>query len=947
MNNWLSFLCRPLCFFFVALFGLQAHAIDPRWKYRVLLSPHFELIYREDQKPLAKRYILAAEQAHELLMPLFREGPRRTIVVLQDDTDNSNGLANFIPYAHIVIYPVLPGQGDSTDEYGDWALEVMIHEYAHILNMYPAHGVIAPFKYLFGSVIRPNAILPRWWLEGLAVNLETRLTDFGRLRSSQTQALARAFVLGDRLKNEDVATINEVDSRTYPFGSRPYLYGGWWWDEAHRRKGDEVIHTWNQNFSRRIPFLLNGPVREQLGMSVSEVLNQAKKNVGQLAQNQLETIKKGQATGGTEVISGKGFLGKFSVSPSGKRLIYWQGLVDQGVWAYARTRETSGQPFQDRPQETLFRTLGTNRFSWIGDDVVVFDQNDQAAPYTTYRDLFRYDFNNKKTERLTRGARAEAPSVSPSGQLVAYVQNDGGRNRINVLDLNSKQSRTLVNGNFSQRLASPEFLSDNELLFSARVKNGEEKIYRYDMATQKSAVWNGTLKSAQDIRRTPKGILVSDSGSGVRNIFHVTADKAQALTNTLTLAQTPDYDPQTNSLLFGEFTPDGPRLKSLAWQPRENPPTIPRPSFEPPLAPETSKVKIEERGFYPITYLRPRYWIPFIYPTEDGLLIQGTTAMSDPIDRNRYSLFGSYDTVTKEPSYGIGYMNRSNPIGLTLDYGKYVTYLGASGRIIESQDAGLGFFGNLGTRYTSWNLNGSFSETEGTTRSYKRVGPELGVQYSGLNSPYHGQVRWHLEAHHRQYLKQDGYLAYGRSYAHIAMVANIGSHKLGLQTRGAVSPDMPINSLLDLGDRSVGGNYIVNLANSQFLLRGYPSGTFVGRRIFNGNLEYVLPASEIGRGFGTFPLFLRNLELAAFFDAMAVDGAAYDVPRRGYVFSKMGEFYSGTGAELRLNTTMAYHLPLSIIVGLYYGLNEDAGGGFTTFLGMGLGSLSPIHSKTP
>ncbi len=924
-----------------------ASAIDPRWKYRVLTSPNFEIIYREDQKALAKRYILAAEQAHELLMPLFKEGPSQTTIVLQDDTDSSNGMATFIPYPHIIIYPVLPTQGDTTDEYGDWPFEIMLHEYVHILNMYPANGVMWPFKMLFGSVVRPNAILPRWWLEGLAVNLETRLTDHGRLRSTQTQALARNFVLNDKLKLEDIATINEADSRTYPFGARPYLYGGWWWNEAHTKKGDGLIYTWNQNFSRRIPFLLNGPVREQTGMSVAQLFEQTKRSVANQAQAQIEVIKKSNPTVATEAQDGNGQMLAFAISPDGNKLIYSVGIVDQGLWVYYATRADATKGLRAHNGKKLFRTVGTLRFAWINNDAVVFDQLNSAAPYTTYRDLFKYDFTTDETEQLTKNQRAQEPAVSPNGQLVAYIQNEGGKNRVNVLDLKTKQSRTLVNGNLTQRLASPEFLTDNELLFSARTRNGDERIFRYDFGTQKSTVWNQQLKAAQDIRRTSAGILVSDSGSGVRNIYLTTPDKAVALTNVLTVAQTPDYDPQAKLLYFTEFSGNGPRLKSLPLQPREMPPKIQGPQFEPALTPDTSKVKIDDGGFWPISYMRPRYWIPFIYPTEGGLLVQGTTSMSDPIGRNSYGLFGSYDTITEKPSYGFGYQNRSFPVGLSLDYGKFVTYLGASAVTTESQDAGLGFFGNLGTRFTRWNLGGQYSETQGVLVKYKRMGPEVGLSYSGLSSPYHDHVRWHLEASHRQYLEQDGFVSYGRSYAHIAMVANIGSHKLGIQTRGAVSPDLPFGTILDLGDRNVGGNYLVNLANSQFLLRGYASGTFVGRKIVNGNIEYVLPASEIARGFGTFPLFLRNLELAAFFDGMAVDGAGFNTERNRYIRSKLGEFYTGTGGEIRLNTTVAYHLPLSFTVGLYYGLNTDYGGGFTTFLGMGLGSLSPIHSKTP
>src|SRR5580698_2831385 len=96
------------------------------WTFKVLRSPHFEVIYRSDQKDLAKRYILAAEQARELLLTIFSEAPDNTIIYIDDSTDNSNGAADYLPYPMISVYPVLPTTLDSIDDYGDWPFEIML-----------------------------------------------------------------------------------------------------------------------------------------------------------------------------------------------------------------------------------------------------------------------------------------------------------------------------------------------------------------------------------------------------------------------------------------------------------------------------------------------------------------------------------------------------------------------------------------------------------------------------------------------------------------------------------------------------------------------------------------------------------------------------------------------------------------------------------------------------
>ncbi|NJL26036.1 MAG: hypothetical protein HC902_13300 [Calothrix sp. SM1_5_4] len=170
--------------------GDRARAVDPSWKFKTLRSPTSSLFTKRIRKLTGPSATSSRPNRRtNFFFPCSRRGRTKPTSSFQDDTDASNGMANFLPFPMIVVYPVLPVPGSSLDEYGDWALEMMIHEYAHILNMYPAHGIYAPFKYIFGGVLRPNAVLPKWYLEGLAVNLESSLSDHGRLRSVGTARL--------------------------------------------------------------------------------------------------------------------------------------------------------------------------------------------------------------------------------------------------------------------------------------------------------------------------------------------------------------------------------------------------------------------------------------------------------------------------------------------------------------------------------------------------------------------------------------------------------------------------------------------------------------------------------------------------------------------------------------------------------------------------------------
>jgi hypothetical protein len=942
-----------------------AHA-DPEssWKFQVLRTEHFEIIYDVRQPVLAKQYAVAAERAYELLFPIFKEAPYKTIVVLTDETDLSNGLATFLPYPSIYVYPVLPSVLDSNDDYGDWPLEMLVHEYTHILNMYSSHGIYTPLRWLFGSVVRPNAILPKWYLEGLAVTTESRFTDHGRLRSVGTSADARAWHLGGKVEKAGIADINEQDIPSWPYGSRPYLFGGWWWNEVIKSKGYPVMETWNQNFSRRLPFLLNGPMREQMGKSASEIWQSARTVVSEQAARELASIDASNPHVSTPVLANSGEQFVFGLSPSGQKLIYWISRPKaHGSQAWLKTRAEAGQAFSAIKEQKLFKTTGTTKVTWLSESKIVFDQVDKNRPNVEFRDLYLYDFDSGDTTRLTKYARAQGPASSPKGDRVVYVQNEGGRNHLMMIDVASKQKRLLIKGSYVLRISGPEFIDDSKVIFSLRKRSGEETLQTYDLKAHKIAAFNQDLKSAQNIRRTSLGLIATDARTRVRNAYlvGVGANPSQAISNTRTDIETIDFDRQRNELLFSELTPEGRRLMSTPFE-RRKPAMVETAKIEPAPTPSASKIKMQNESYVPIYYLWPRYWIPMVYPTENGVLVQGTSAVNDPVGRNQYSIFGSYDTVTQKPSYGIDYANRSFPSEIGLGYSKTVRYLTADELTLENQAAAVTITNRwpFNSRYATWSFGGLSIDTAGAYDDYVRQGPTFGFKYSKLQSS--SWFGFHLEGHHEEFIVSGENLAYGRSRANMAESISLGrGHRIFLQTRAAVAPKLPlgnqdlpagtvgraIGTILDLGETTVGGNYLVSLSNSDNLMRGYPSGTFVGRKLINSNLEYSFPLADTIGGTGTFPMYFNDLEMAFFGDAVAVDGAAYDVDIENWRRAHLRQIFTGAGTELRFNTTAAYHLPVTLIVGAYYGFQTQYGGGFSTFLGIGMGSLGGLQDKTP
>ena len=106
----------------------------------------------------------------------------------------------------------------------DWYLELVTHEYTHVLHTDHIRGLPALVNAVLGKTLAPNQVQPRWILEGLGVYQESARTSAGRLRNSQWDMFMRADVLDD-----NVASLDQLSNivRRWPQGNLYYLYGSY------------------------------------------------------------------------------------------------------------------------------------------------------------------------------------------------------------------------------------------------------------------------------------------------------------------------------------------------------------------------------------------------------------------------------------------------------------------------------------------------------------------------------------------------------------------------------------------------------------------------------------------------------------------------------------------------------------------------------------------------
>ncbi|MEN0060471.1 MAG: hypothetical protein AAGB31_16645, partial [Bdellovibrio sp.] len=232
------------------------------------------------------------------------------------------------------------------------------------------------------------------------------------------------------------------------------------------------------------------------------------------------------------------------------------------------------------------------------------------------------------------------------------------------------------------------------------------------------------------------------------------------------------------------------------------------------------------------------------------------------------------------------------------------------------------------SKYASWQLGWLYMERETPYSTTKRTGPYTTLNYTNYSkageqiSPESG-----LGAYigFYNYIQQEGYLNHSQWTAggEVYLSSFLPSHHaLMLRINGLHTPEH-ISSVYGASTESL--VFIPDSPLPQYILRGYRRGQVFGRNLISTNLEYRFPLRNIYRGSGTDPLFFRRLSGAFVADGTAAEGTFLNEKTNADEAINLHRSFWSTGAELKLETTLGYVIPVSLVLGYYVAWNMGEG----------------------
>ncbi len=622
---------------------------NPKLYWKTIETKHFRISYYSTEDDVAQHVGTLCESIYTRLEPAVGWAPSEiTEVVLTDGTDSANGSASALPYDAISLYVTAPDDMSPLGDVDDWYLELVTHEYTHILHTDHIRGIPALINKIIGKTYAPNQVQPHWLLEGLAVYEESSKTSGGRLRSSMWNMWMRADVLEDNVAPLDV--FSNIPRR-WPQGNIWYLYGSFLMQWIADTYGEQAIRAMIDDYAYQIiPYSINRSIRRATGKTYEELYVSWIDSMKRMYGAEAEAVRaRGVREGVRLTHTGNTYEHPRWIpaeawpAHAGELLFYADdGHSRSGQYALPLVRDEGGHVLGSREdqRDLMIRSNGVGSVSFMHDGTAVFSSIDIHDNIYAYDDLFELPAHETSPNglegrriRWSDGWRALDPSVSPDGRRVVFTTNHRGTTRLMIADVVPSTTRAgahevtnvrrLVTGAEFDQAYTPRWSPDGRhVAYSAWERGGYRDVRIVDTVdltvtnvTHDRSIDGGPVYSADG-----KWLFYHSDRTGIMNVYayELATGRLKQVTNVVNGAYQPEPSPDGKNLAYVGYTHEGydvfaiPLDESRWLDPLPYVETRPAPPAEPPPA------KLTPRDYDPWESMMPRAFKVQLVPGNFG-----------------------------------------------------------------------------------------------------------------------------------------------------------------------------------------------------------------------------------------------------------------------------------------------------------------------------------------
>ncbi len=350
----------------------------------------------------------------ELATLLDHKPDRKVPVILSGRPSVSNGMYSPFP-SSIILYLTSPIDRFLGSRSASWLRSLYTHELTHYLHLTSPVGPAKKLIFLGPEIPAMNtAVMPLWWVEGIATYTESEYAQGGRGDSPLFALTWQSPMLEDRLWSLSQGRYNSA----FPPSGRVYSTGYLMVDYLMRHYGRDSFVRVNTSYTWFPFFGLNRALKMETGFSSKELFALA-------IDEQELSLPQGISLG--EVFSPDTF-GDY----------YLPNSTELGLVGYSRTHDSAGALVRYSPEGDVEKIKSLIR---VDDDSIAIKATKAlfsfvwADPYhhsslplapASYSDLMLYDFSLDSFTRITNKAMLSHPDLSSDGKLLVAIERRGG-----------------------------------------------------------------------------------------------------------------------------------------------------------------------------------------------------------------------------------------------------------------------------------------------------------------------------------------------------------------------------------------------------------------------------------------------------------------------------------------------------------------------------------------
>ncbi len=549
-------------------------------QFLTLETDHLRLVYTAPQQSYLVPHVMRAfENSLRFHRELFDyTSPDKINVLMHDLWHYGNAGARSMPHNHITLglspYAHVYESAPAPERMGS----SMNHEMAHIVTTDKATSTDRFFRSAFFGKVTPNPeepltmlysylttprwYSPRWYLEGIAVYLETWMNGgMGRAIGAYDEMVFRTMVLDDRTIYDIVGLESEGTTIDFQVGVNSYLYGTRFVSYLALRYGNEKLIRWYDRSEDSKRFF-SAQFQEVYGISLHEEWSEWIEWERRWQRANLDRIRNNPTTPSRPVTDqALGSVSRAYFDPAHHK-------VYVAIRYPGQTAHLGAIDIDDGTLEKITDVLGPSGFYVTS---LAFDPDTRTLFYTInnrdWRHLVALNLNTGESETLVRNIRVGDLVFNRRDRSLWGIRHDNGFSTLVRIPHPYEEWNQIYTLPYGSDLFDLDLSPDGSTLIGSLADaGGKQRLVKLEVDdlmggdTEHEVLFDFGNWSPSNFVFSPDGRYLFGSSyySGVSNIFRY--DLAREVMEPLSNAETGFFKPvpvSEDSLLVFRYSGDG------------------------------------------------------------------------------------------------------------------------------------------------------------------------------------------------------------------------------------------------------------------------------------------------------------------------------------------------------------------------------------------------------